>query len=75
VREVICANRDTAEAEANRQQASETADATWIYSQVNGQWIARRTSNDSPSRRKSRRERAADVVWALIVGSDSIDNA
>ncbi|MGA2471469.1 MAG: hypothetical protein ABSG64_12370 [Solirubrobacteraceae bacterium] len=47
-RVVLCVSREAAEAEAQRQQALDTDDATWIYLHVDGQWAAKRTPTDLP---------------------------
>jgi hypothetical protein len=45
-RVIPCANRDAASSEAARQQRLETDDAVWIYVQLDGGWVAKRTPRD-----------------------------
>ena len=45
-REIVCANRRAAEAEAEKQQATEDPDEVeWVYlhKESTGEWVARRT--------------------------------
>jgi hypothetical protein len=43
---IHCDTREAAEAEAKLQQSADTADAEWIYLQVDGRWVAKRTPTD-----------------------------
>jgi hypothetical protein len=43
---IPCTSREAAQAEARLQQAADTDDAEWIYEQVNGHWVAKRTPTD-----------------------------
>jgi hypothetical protein len=49
---VPCIGREEAQAEAERRQAEDSAEATWIYLRVDGQWVAKRTPTDMPKRRQ-----------------------
>jgi hypothetical protein len=43
---IPCASREAAEVEAKLQQAVDSADAEWIYVEVDGVWVAKRTPTD-----------------------------
>jgi hypothetical protein len=43
---VVCSSREAAEAEATLRQATESPLAEWIFLQVDGEWVAKRTPAD-----------------------------
>jgi hypothetical protein len=75
--EIPCAGRRAAQAEAQRQQETDTADAVWIYLQAGEtkRWVARRTPLDpdafqSPPRTyRAARDPLAlrAIVWVIKV--------
>jgi hypothetical protein len=62
---VPCSNREEAQAEAERRQAQDTPDATWIYLRIDGEWAAKRTATELPPPHRS----LADAVMDAIVQS------
>jgi hypothetical protein len=44
---IPCTSREAAEAKARRRQATESSDVAWIYLQVDGVWVAKRTPTDT----------------------------
>jgi hypothetical protein len=67
-RVIACTSREEAQQEARRQQSQDGDAATWIYLEMNGQWIAKRTPTTLPTERRSWWERGADVVWSAFFG-------
>jgi hypothetical protein len=63
---VPCASREAARAEAERRQAVDTSEATWIYLRINGQWVAKRTPTDVESEEWKPRGRADRIASAVI---------
>jgi hypothetical protein len=66
---IPCASREAAEREAQRRQADDQGDATWIYLRIDGQWAAKRTPTNlvavEPPR--GRIDRIATVILDLFL--------
>ncbi len=59
---VPCGSREEAQAEAERQQAGDAPEATWIYLRVGEQWIAKRTPTHLPEPPRSLGGTLIDVI-------------
>jgi hypothetical protein len=67
-RDVVCASREAARAEAERQEALETnSDAEWIYlkPEASTEWVARRTPRH-PEHYEAKRPFLASLLAALF---------
>jgi hypothetical protein len=65
---IPCAGREAAEAKARRRQATESSDVAWIFLQVDGVWVAKRTPTDPTLYPPEPRERLWSKFLSGLLG-------